>query len=194
MNKTGTYSLPKLEPGRVHELSGPSAAAFAFLMAQTGQTMLCGPPRWLSSLHPEGLARFCDPNAVLHVACPLDADVLWSAETALRSRAVSNVIVVTEKSPGLTNFRRLQLAALAGKSLGLVIVNRPAHSTAAETRWHCAPVFTDQEKGMRLHASLYKNKKGMIGSWMINVFGETDIVHLDAAPAGEPVWPDRIAG
>ncbi len=194
VNKTGTYDLPALSPGRVHEASGPGASAFVFLMARKGDAMLCGPPHWLSALHPQSVARFCDPNAVLHVPCPLAADVLWAAETGLRSGAVSTVIAVMEKSPGLTNFRRLQLAAQAGKSLGLIIVSQPAHSTAAETRWLCHPVYTDQDEEIRIHASVYKNKKGIVGSWILNVSGETNTLHMDAAPAGEPVWPERIAG
>ena len=163
-------------------------------MAREGEVMLCGPPHLVSTIHPEAVARFRNPCNVLHAACPLAADVLWAAETALRSGAVSTVIIVCEKSPGLTNFRRLQLAALAGKSLGLLIVARPAHSTAAETRWFCAPLYTEQDGEFRIHASLYKNKKGLVGSWVLNVSGETNNLHLDAAPAGEPVWPERAAG
>ncbi|GJL65073.1 MAG: hypothetical protein NPIRA05_00440 [Nitrospirales bacterium] len=163
-------------------------------MVKPGETMLCGPPYSLSSLHPESVAQFCDPNAFLFVPCPLSADVLWAAETALRSGSVKNVIIIAERSPGLTNFRRLQLAALNGKSLGLMIVDKPAHSTAAETRWHCTPVVTDELGEVRFHASLYKNKKGTIGSWVVNVLGEENTLHLDAKPAGEPVWPGRVAG
>ncbi|MEM8772996.1 MAG: hypothetical protein AAGD92_15215 [Pseudomonadota bacterium] len=195
MNKTRTNKLlPELRKGRVHEISGPAAASFAFLMTRPGEAMVCGPPRWLSALHPESVGRFFDPNSILLTPCPLDTDVLWAAENALRAGCIKTVFIVTDKSPGLTNFRRLQLAALAGKSLGLMIVNRPAHSTAAETRWHCAPSYAGQPGEIRIHASLYKNKRGNIGSWIINVFGEEDTLYLDAAPAGEPVWPNRIAG
>jgi len=185
---------PKLEKARVHEATGPAAFAFALLMARKGEIALCASPRWLGGLHPEALARFCDPDAVLHVAATLAGDVLWAAETALRSGAVKTVIAVAEKSPGLTNFRRLQLAAETGRALGIIIVERPAHSTAAETRWRCIPLYTDDEESFRIHASLYKNRKGIVGSWVINVVGETNSLHMDAAPAGEPVWPERIAG
>lgn len=168
--------------------------AFALLMARKGDTILSGPSHWLSALHPAAIARFCDPNRVLHALSSLEADMLWSAETALRSGAASTVIVATERSPTLTNFRRLQLAALAGKSLGLIIANRPAASSAAETRWHCTPSYTEEQGGFRIHASLYKNKKGIVGSWVLNVSGEKNSMHLDAAPVGEPVRPERIAG
>lgn len=203
MNETGTNirqpepqaeTPPELRSGRVHELTGPGAPAFAFLMARKGPVLLCGAPRWVNAYHPEAAARFCDPDAVLHVSCPLEIDVLWTAETALRSGAMRTVIAGLEKSPGLTNFRRLQLAAQTGRSLGVLIVNRPSHSSAAETRWHVTPAPSDCWETFRLHASLYKNKRGFIGGWVLNVSGEKDTLRLDAAPAGEPVRPDRIAG
>lgn len=162
MNKAGTYDLlPELQTGRVHELSGSGAWVFAFVSAAEGELMLCGAPHLLASLHPESIAQFCDPNRVLHTACPLEGDALWAGETALRSGSVRTVIIALEKSPGLTNFRRLQLAAQAGKALGLVIVKQPASSTPAETRWHCTAQYTDQGDALRLHASLYKNKEAL---------------------------------
>ena len=194
MNKEGTLGCPpELQPGRVHELSGSGAWVFAFLKAMQGEIMLCGRPACLEALHPESVALFCDPNRVLHTLCPLEADALWAGETALRAGCVKIVIIALQKSPGLTSFRRLQLAAQAGKALGLVIVQSPAHSTPAETRWHCTAQHTDQGDALRLHASLYKNKRGSIGSWVLNALGQTNPLHLDAAPAGEPVWPDRMA-
>ena len=223
VNKTGTYSangddLPGLARGRVHEVSGASgdggglfgAAAFAMLMAFRGDgspapprdrttapgshIVVCAPPGWLGALHPECVAAFGDPNAVLHVASPLEGEILWAGETALRSGAATAVVMVTARSPGLTAFRRLQLAARAGRAIGLVLTDRPAASTAAETRWHCRPQLAPRDGEIRLHASLYKNKRGLVGSWVIDVRGQTHSLYLDAAPAGEPVRPDRIAG
>ena len=192
-------SPPRLVEGRVHELTGPAAPAFALLTLARqrigGEIAACAPPPWTSALHPEAVARFFDPNRVLHVPCPLEGERLWAAETALRTAVMGAVLIVTAKTPTLTQFRRLQLAALSGDTLGLVIVSQPAASTAAETRWRCTPLHAgDGESDMRLHASLYKNKKGIVGSWVLNVIGETNCLHLDAAPAGEPVWPERIAG
>lgn len=202
--------MPALQKGRMHEISGPSAAAFAFLMApQEGEIVLCGAPRWLAALNPEGVGKFRDPNACLHVSCPLDGDALWAAETALRSRAASAVILQTPKTPSLTNLRRLQLAAEKGRSLGLMIVDRPAASSAAETRWRCQPKaaadvhktlpdkgFSDfpENDSTLILASLYKNKRGTLGSWILDVRGEKDALCVDAASAGEPSRPGRDAG
>ena len=195
MNKTGTYAdLPRLQQGRVHELSGASAFAFALLMAHVGHILFCGPPRWLKTLHPDGVRRFIDPACVLHAACPLEAEALWAAETALRSGALATVILMTERSPGLSPFRRLQLAAQASNTLGIVITSHPAGGTAAETRWYCTPQHTEKIDTARLYASLYKNKRGLVGSWVLDVTGKENSLRVDAAPAGEPVWPDRIAG
>ena len=194
MNKTRTeVILPELRSERVHEISGVSASAFAFLMARKSAILLCGSPRMLAAYHAEAVAQYCDPETMLHVPCPLEVDSLWTAETALQSGCMATVIACLEKSPSLTNFRRLQLAAKTGSSLGLVIVSRPAHSTAAETRWHCTPVPTSQWGEVRIHASLYKNKRGVIGSWVLNVFGETNNLCLDATLAGEPICPQRVA-
>lgn len=195
-NITGTFNggPPALTPARVHEASGPAAAVFAFLMARKGEIALCATPRWLSGLHPEACARFCDPDAVLHVAAPLNVDALWAAEACLRSGAVKTVIAALNKAPGFTNFRRLQLAAEKGRALGIVLVERPAPSSAAETRWRCFPLYTDEQDSFRLHASLYKNRRGVVGSWIFNVAGQENTLHMDAAPASEPVGPERIAG
>lgn len=195
-NITGTYSraLPALETAKVHEASGPAATAFALLMARKGEMALCASPRWLAALHPETCARFCDPDAVLHVAATLTVDTLWAAEVCLRSGAVKTVIAALDRSPDLTNFRRLQLAAETGRALGILLVERPASSSAAQTRWRCIPLYTDERESFRIHASLYRSRNGIVGSWMINVTGQENALHMDATPTGEPVWPERIAG
>ena len=195
MNKRGTYGhLPELKGGRVHEISGCSAIAFSLLHTRDKEIMTCASPHWLGALHPQSLARFCAPQRVLHTACTLEVDALWAAENALRAGCLGVVIVALERTPNLTHFRRLQLAAQAGNTLGLAIVKHPAHSSPAETRWHCTAQYTEEEGGMRLHTSLYKNKKGITGSWVIDVFGEKEHMRLAATPAGEPVWPQRRAG
>ena len=203
--------MPPLKAGRVHELSGLSAPAFAFLMARAGEIVLCGPPHWLASLHPSGVGRFHDPGRIIHVPAPVAGDALWAAETALRSGAAPTVVVVTSRTPDLTAFRRLQLAAEAKGAVGLLIVTHPAAGSAAETRWHCLPKAeplaneplnlkestgsgaSAQADSTLILASLYKNKRGTVGSWLLNVRGQKDHLRVDATPAGEPVWPGRVA-
>ncbi|NHK27187.1 hypothetical protein FF098_004640 [Parvularcula flava] len=182
------------ERGRVHELSGMSADMVALLAAGEGQKLLCGPPGWIASIHPEGLSLYADPAQFLQISCPLKADALWSTETALRSGSVDSVIAWFDSTPDLTSFRRLQLAAREGHSLGLLIVARPAVSSAAETRWHCLPARPENNDSTLIHLSLHKNKKGTIGSWNLHVKRAKSHLDLDAAPAGEPRRPDRHTG
>lgn len=166
---------------------------FAVVTARLGAIMLIGAPRVLGAIHPEGIARFADPRQLIEVPCPLKGDALWSAETALRSGSIDSVLLVLDRTPDLTALRRLQLAAQDGNSLGLLITDRPAANSAAETRWLCRPYLSNRMDSTRLHLSLYKNKKGTLGSWLLDVKGDKDTLDLDAAPAGEPVWPMRDA-
>ena len=65
------------------------------------------------------------------------AEALWTMEEALKSGALALVIGDAEAAnAGLTATRRLQLAAQAGKSAGLLVFGRPdATATASHTRW-----------------------------------------------------------
>ncbi|WP_306253701.1 ImuA family protein [Parvularcula sp. IMCC14364] len=198
MNKSRTY-IPKLKGGRVHEVSGDGALAFALLMAfgaMKGREALCiGSPDWLAALQPHGLERFVDPQSLVHVACPLKTDVLWAAETALRAGAVRVVLLSLFATPDGKSLRRLQLAAETGGALGIILVREVAFTSPAETRWHCQPCRQGDARG--LHVSLYKNKSGVEGSWYLYGYGATEhntgAGRLAATPAGEPVWPGRLA-
>ena len=189
-----------LKPARVHEASGDGAFVFALLAmaraARSGETLCIGAPDWLGAFDPNGIARLADPQAMLHVACPLKADVLWAAETALRAGAAATVLIALYSTPDHRSFRRLQLAAEAGRTLGIVLVRQAAFTSPAETRWHCSPCRENGQRG--LHVSLYKNKSGVEGSWYLYGYGDkktgdTDHGGLVAAPAGDPVWPGRVA-
>jgi len=86
-------------------------------------------------------------------------------EECLRA-APALVIAVLEKAANLTESRRLQLAAEAGKSIGLCLIPDAAISNAAETRWRS----TYLPVAMQRHAhqwELLKNKTGIIGRWEV---------------------------
>ena len=80
-----------------------------------------------------GLAR----NRFVTVTLKKPLTALWVAEEALKSGALSLVIVdVTSTHVSLTTTRRLSLAAATGKSAGLLIFAKPyADATASSTRW-----------------------------------------------------------
>ena len=63
-----------------------------------------------------------------------ETNLLWTVEEALRSRPVSVVIAASEKPMSLTAGRRLQLAAEAGGTTGLMLIDLLARSAAQEVR------------------------------------------------------------
>jgi len=156
-----------LRAGRVHEVCGTSALSFAAMIA--GQR--CGPVIWIEKafmserLCPQGLATFFDP-ARLVVVRPVDGkETLWCMEESLRA-APSMVVARLGTAAGLTESRRLQLAAEVGQSVGLCLIPDAAISNTAETRWRSTALpFAAQTS---LHQwELLKNKKGILGQWQV---------------------------
>lgn len=160
-------TVQHLNRASIHEISGAGATSFVLWFSSQSSTLLCGPPQILTNLHPEGLPT----NAITptHIQCPNREDALWAAETSLRSGAFKTVICFLYKTPDLTPMRRLQLAAQAGNSTGLIVTEQAARSSAAETRWTCSPVFDAENDSTLLKAEMYKNKKGTIGGWIIDL-------------------------
>lgn len=159
---------------RAHEVCGPGAAVFAGAVCG----MASGPVLWISQAHqpaqlfPAGLARFCDPGRLTYATGKAHIDLLWMAEEALRSGAAPVVITELSKDIDLTAGRRLQLAAEAGKTLGLFLIPEGMGSNAAESRWHCAPHFDAGDSTLH-HWQLIKNKSGTLISWIIRWDEET---------------------
>ncbi|MCB9993028.1 MAG: hypothetical protein H6873_05150 [Hyphomicrobiaceae bacterium] len=154
---------------RAHEVTGPGAVAFALALAagMEGPVMWIVHQRQAERLHPGGVGRFIDPSRLIVSRGTSDLDLLWIAEEALRSGAVPLVVAQLGGDVDLTAGRRLQLAAEAGRALGLFILPEGLGSNAAETRWHCAPVMAPPE---HLDSTLFewvciKNKSGTNGSW-----------------------------
>ncbi len=188
------FDLPSTDPlalagGRVHEAEGIGRHSFALLQA----ARCSGPLIWVIPGHaPHSPLLSGLPGGVgarLHLIRPAhETDLLWAVEEALRSPAVALVIAEPEKPLSLTAGRRLQLAAKAGQTTGLMLIREGQGSNAAETRWHCAPVadgVADGERDSTLHHwQLTKNKRGTTGNWTVHWNGETAAVHLVSA-AGE---------
>ncbi len=161
-----------LKNGRAHEVQGPSATFFA--LACAGH--LNGPVLWIrenwqsGQLNPNGFSDLTDPAKLLMANVESQLDLLASAEEALRSGAVVLVVMEISKPIGLTEGRRLQLAAREGKSTALTIIPQGAGSNAAETRWHSTAVFDPTEDagvGALQSWKLLKNKSGALGEWQI---------------------------
>lgn len=180
-----------LAPARMHEAEGRGRRAFALFQAARHP----GPLFWVLPAHvpelplpaglPEGVAER------LHLLRPTsEVDLLWSVEEALRARPVGLVIAEPQKPLSLTAGRRLQLAAEAGGTTGLMLIHDGAGCNAAETRWHCEAMAGPPDS--TLHRwSLNKNKKGTLGAWILNWNGATAAFDLvsEAGKRHEPAQP-----
>lgn len=169
-----TATIPaifRLRAGRMHEACGPAATSFAAIAA-AGST---GPVLWVRErwqpdrLNPQGLQRFFDPGRLLLAEAKDQTDVLAVTEEALRDGSVPLVVTELSQPIGLTQGRRLQLAAQAGAAIGLALIPEGMGSNATETRWLCAPV---PEPGERADSTLQswqliKNKSGTLGVWHV---------------------------
>lgn len=160
------------KPTRTHEVCGSGAYVFAFVLAAQldGQVLLVREHWQPMQFNPDGFAAFFDPGRLITCNAADQLEVLAVAEEALRSGAVSLVIMLLSKPLGLTEGRRLQLAAREGQATGLSILSEEMGSNAAETRWRCTPVFDDaiaplDSTGQRWE--LIRNKSGTIGSWYV---------------------------
>jgi protein ImuA len=153
---------------RTHEVCGPSAITFAAAcFAGATGTVLWVSESWRQdALNPVGLSDFRDPGQLLTARCKTQTDVLAVAEESLRDGALGLVVAEITQPIGLIEGRRLQLAATAGKTLGLLIVPEGMGSNAAETRWRCAPHFDAQDATL-MRWSLIKNKRGSLAGWMV---------------------------
>lgn len=177
---------------RVHEAEGRGRRTFALFQAVRHP----GPLVWILPAHVPELPMLRGlPKGVgerLHLFRPEgETDLLWCIEEALRSAPVGLVIAEPEKPLSLTAGRRLQLAAEAGGTTGLMLVREGGGSTATETRWACAPVASPAADSTLHCWTLNKNKKGTFGSWIVNWNGATAAVHLvsEAGQRHQPAEP-----
>lgn len=164
---------------RVHEAEGRGRRAFALFQAARHP----GPLVWILPSHaPEmpmlrGLPRGVGER--LHLIRPVgETDLLWCVEEALRSDPVSLVIAEPEKPLALTAGRRLQLAAEAGRTTGLMLIRQEAGSNAAETRWNCEPLPAIAADSTLHRWAINKNKKGTLAHWTVNWNGASAAFHM----------------
>lgn len=183
-----------LYPRRVHEAEGRGRRTFAFFQA----TRHSGPLVWILPAHAPELPMLRGlPEGVgdrLYLLRPSsEADLLWCVEEALRSAPIALVIAEPEKPLSLTAGRRLQLAAEAGRTTGLMLTRQDAGSNATETRWLCEPK-AGPKPDSTLHAwSLTKNKKGTFGDWTVDWNGASALVHM-VSEARERCEPAGASG
>ena len=177
---------------RVHEAEGRGRRAFALFQAARHPGLLV----WILPSHaPEMPMLRGLPHGVgerLHLIRPVgETDLLWCVEEALRSDPVSLVIAEPEKPLALTVDRRLQLAAEAGRTTGLMLIRQDAGSNATETRWNCEPLPATSADSTLHQWALSKNKKGTIANWTVNWNGTSAAFHMisEARERHEPQSP-----
>ena len=182
-----------LSARRVHEAEGRGRRAFALFQAARHP----GPLVWVLPAHAPDLPMLRGlPAGVgerLHLIRPMgETDLLWCVEECLRAAPVSLVIAEPDKPLSLTAGRRLQLAAEAGRTTGLMLIRQDAGSNATETRWLCEPLASPSADSTLQGWSLNKNKKGTLGHWVVNWNGATATFHM-VSEAGERQQPAEQA-
>lgn len=168
---TDLHIPPPLRTGRVHEAFGPSAATFAVVQAlHADPAVIWIGPDWAGAgMFPDGMAPVLAPERVLLARTGSESDTLAVAEEALKDGSFPLVVIRTTKPLTLREGRRLQLAARAGGTTGLCLIPEGMGSNAAETRWHCAPVYdeTGEADSTLMAWKLTKNKTGTLGVWHV---------------------------
>lgn len=180
-----------LRRARVHEVTGPGALGFAALCcAQNDRPVIWVREGWRhDQLNPVGLSRFFDPARLLIARAPRQIDALAVTEEALRDSSAPLVVVELSQEIGLTEGRRLQLAAKQGKTTGLCLIAHGMGSNAAETRWHASPVDDpvddpSGEDSTLMRWDLKKNKSGTLGVWDVRWTHTTHRLDV-VSPAGQ---------
>jgi protein ImuA len=179
---------PGFPYGVLNEVIAPyedRAAAFGFLfaVAAIALQLRAGPVLLVATQHVRdiglpyghGLRQFgVDAGRLILIDTKTDKDALWAIEQALRSGTRPAVVAgILKRGPGLTQSRRLNLAAAAHATpLVLSGCAKASGASAAATRWRIAsaPAALDRF-GMlahwRWHATLERCRNGRIGEWLI---------------------------
>ncbi|MDP6389027.1 MAG: damage-inducible mutagenesis protein [Alphaproteobacteria bacterium] len=139
------HALPRggLGLGAVHEAIGSAATGFAAVLAgrARGPVLWCVGEAAADGLYGAGLAAFgCDPARLVVLRCRNAKEMLWAMEEGLRAAAPAMVVAEPASPVGLGASRRLQLAAEAGRTLGLVLRETKGSQTrlapsAVASRW-----------------------------------------------------------
>ena len=182
--KPGTR-LADIEPFahyRVHEAQGHQSPALALILANSidGLTFWIAIGERARALRARGVEPYVPVSELVCVEVADRKEALWAGEEALRCRGAGLVVLQMRTGPDLFESRRLQIAAQAGGTTGLILISRRAQSSAAQTRWQCDG---GSEPDTTWHWSLTKNKQGRLGDWSVR--GDPDparVQPLDLLP------------
>jgi protein ImuA len=139
-----------------------------------------------AQLNPVGVATYLDPKQLLVAQTMRQIDVLAAAEEALRSGHIALVVIELSARIGLTEGRRLQLAAQEGGAMGLCLLSEDMGSNAAQTRWRCTPVFDPDAAtadSTLQNWEIIKNKSGTLRNWNVDWHAQTRRINVVSKPA-----------
>ncbi|MFA6083543.1 ImuA family protein [Mucilaginibacter sp.] len=114
------------------------------------------------------------PDRVIFVNLPLEKDVLWVMEEALKCEGFAAVIAEV-REVSIVQSRRLQLAVENSKVTGFLLRNDPRKlsSNTCTARWQITPVPSELEEGLpgvgrpRWQVALLKVRNGNPGCWTL---------------------------
>lgn len=184
--KAQAEAYMSLRKGRLHEVYGPGADMFAIQASarQASVTLWIGLHRDVDKLCPSGLQAYLDIDDLIIVEAVSRGELLWAADQALRADGGFCVILEMPDTLSLKESRRLQLAAEQGGGIGLLILRGGVSTSAAQTRWYCAPVAA---AAPTWDWQCEKGKNGETGTWRVTSQGgqnAKDMLHMAAtAPA-----------
>ena len=165
---------------------------FALLAAaEHAQTTLwMGLHRDIVTLCASGVQAYLNVEDLVLVEAVSRGELLWAADQALRAPGGFCVIIDMPDTLSLKESRRLQLAAEQGGGIGLILLRGPASTSAAQTRWQCAPRCAEPPCWGRpsWDWTCVKGKNGEAGRWQMTgqptqTRGQNakDTLHLAAA-------------
>jgi protein ImuA len=184
----GDTTLPSPTSGQNAAIGGP-ATAFAAALAGRRQCQTGRPAVWIAprhdaheSLYRHGLAAYgLDPETLIAVRIPghgrsAATRALWALEECLRERVVSLVCAELD-TLDLAASRRLQLAAAAGGTTGLLLRRDGAAllPTASMTRWRVASAPSADLGTPRWRVELLRARNGRPRHWLLEWRHDPDL-------------------
>ena len=197
-----------LATARVHEVVSEGdvadGAGLGFTLVFIARLMarLPGPVLWCGrhlDLHGPGLALLgIDTGRLILARARETTDILWAMEEGLRSAGLAGVAAELPRPLDLTQSRRLQLAAEAGGTTGLILRARPAAAaspSAVETRWRVvSQLGAASAEGVGVgrttwRLTLERCRGGASADWLVELDDATGDLALAAAVHDRPAQP-----